>query len=104
MEALKTVPEWYQQMFPVHISLSSAKRFSLLPAVRSAPHADNCTPDNSILYKMEKNNLKRRAGKEMKPVSQIYSEEASSASTDLKTAEAGTKRFAQLPSTRQQLE
>ncbi|XP_003382123.1 hypothetical protein Tsp_08977, partial [Trichinella spiralis] len=40
------------------------------------PHADDCTPDNDILYKMEKKNaLKRRAAEEMKTVPQIYHEE-----------------------------
>ncbi|KRY28507.1 hypothetical protein T01_1366, partial [Trichinella spiralis] len=51
------------------------------------PHADDCTPDNDILYKMEKKNaLKRRAAEEMKTIPQIYREEASSASADLETA------------------
>ncbi|KRX24234.1 hypothetical protein T07_5209 [Trichinella nelsoni] len=53
----------------------------------SDPHADDCTPDNDILYKMEKKNaLKRRAAEELKTVPQIYHEEASSASADLETA------------------
>ncbi|KRY48080.1 hypothetical protein T03_2705 [Trichinella britovi] len=52
------------------------------------PHADDCIPDNDILYKMEKKTvLKRRAAEEMKTVPQIYHEEASSASADLETAE-----------------
>ncbi|KRY52801.1 hypothetical protein T03_6561 [Trichinella britovi] len=51
------------------------------------PHADDCIPDNDILYKMEKKTvLKRRAAEEMKTVPQIYHEEASSASADLETA------------------
>ncbi|XP_003382018.1 hypothetical protein Tsp_11117, partial [Trichinella spiralis] len=51
------------------------------------PHADDCTPDSDILYKMEKKNaLKRRAAEEMKTIPQIYREEASSASADLETA------------------
>ncbi|KRX69379.1 Retrovirus-related Pol polyprotein from transposon [Trichinella sp. T6] len=51
------------------------------------PHADDCTPDNDILYKMEKkNSLKRRAAEELKTIPQIYHEEASSASADLETA------------------
>ncbi|KRY28672.1 hypothetical protein T01_12879 [Trichinella spiralis] len=51
----------------------------------SVPHADDCTPDNDILYKTKKiNALKRRAAEQMK---QIYHEEASSASADLKTAD-----------------
>ncbi|XP_003369382.1 conserved hypothetical protein [Trichinella spiralis] len=52
------------------------------------PHADDCIPDNDILYKMEKKAvLKRRAAEEMKTVPQIYHEEASSASADLETAD-----------------
>ncbi|KRY59948.1 Uncharacterized protein T03_8367 [Trichinella britovi] len=63
------------------------------------PHADDCNPDNDILYKMEKkNSLKRRAAEELKTIPQIYHEEASSASADLETAEtlafiAGVKKF-----------
>ncbi|KRY18620.1 hypothetical protein T12_440 [Trichinella patagoniensis] len=50
-------------------------------------HADDCTPNNDILYKMEKkNSLKRRAAEELKTIPQIYHEEASSASADLETA------------------
>ncbi|KRX22480.1 hypothetical protein T07_2067 [Trichinella nelsoni] len=50
-------------------------------------HADDCTPDNDILHKMEKkNSLKRRAAEELKTIPQIYHEEASSASADLETA------------------
>ncbi|KRY20124.1 hypothetical protein T12_715 [Trichinella patagoniensis] len=67
----------------------------------SDSYADDCTPDNDILYKMEKKNaLKRRAAEEMKTVPQIYHEEASSASADFETA----GHFSALPSTRQQLE
>ncbi|KRY56736.1 hypothetical protein T03_1989 [Trichinella britovi] len=51
------------------------------------PYADDCTPDNDILYKMEKKNaLKRRAAEELKTILQNYHEEASSASADLETA------------------
>ncbi|KRX47027.1 hypothetical protein T06_119, partial [Trichinella sp. T6] len=51
------------------------------------PHADDCIPDNDIVYKMEKKNaLKRRAAEEMKTVPQIYHEEARSVSADLETA------------------
>ncbi|KRX36617.1 hypothetical protein T06_16819, partial [Trichinella sp. T6] len=51
------------------------------------PHADDCIPDNDIVYKMEKKNaLKRRAAEEMKTVPQINHEEASSVSADLETA------------------
>ncbi|KRZ02336.1 hypothetical protein T11_13833 [Trichinella zimbabwensis] len=84
-----------------------------------APHADDCAPDNDILYKMEKKNvLKRRAAEDMKTVPQIYHEEASSASADLHTAglfptyksvktamyRKLAQRFLRLPPTRQQLE
>ncbi|KRY16334.1 hypothetical protein T12_9353 [Trichinella patagoniensis] len=85
----------------------------------SAPHAEDCIPDNSILYKMEKNNnLKRRAAEEMKPIPQIYNEEASRASADLKISglfpsykkvktimyrSRRAKRFPQPQATRQQL-
>ncbi|KRZ69082.1 hypothetical protein T10_953 [Trichinella papuae] len=87
--------------------------------LNSAPHADDCAPDNDILYKMEKKTvLKRRAAKEMKTVPQIYHEEASSASADLQTAglfptyksvktamySKRAQRFPRLPPTRQQLE
>ncbi|KRZ00501.1 hypothetical protein T11_10053, partial [Trichinella zimbabwensis] len=87
--------------------------------LNSAPHADDCAPDNDILYKMEKKSvLKRRAAKEMKTVPQIYHEEASSASADLQTAglfptyksvktamySKRAQRFPRLPPTRQQLE
>ncbi|KRY49039.1 hypothetical protein T03_1234 [Trichinella britovi] len=52
----------------------------------SDSHADDCTPDNDILYKMEKKNaLKRRAAEEMKTAPQIC-REASSASAGLETA------------------
>ncbi|KRY22549.1 Uncharacterized protein T12_8111 [Trichinella patagoniensis] len=52
------------------------------------PYADDCTPDNDILYKMEKkNSLKRRAAEELKTIPQIYHEDASSASADLETAD-----------------
>ncbi|KRY43814.1 hypothetical protein T03_5649 [Trichinella britovi] len=52
------------------------------------PYADDCTPDNDILYKMEKKNaLKRRAAEELKTILQNYHEEASSASADLETAD-----------------
>ncbi|KRY45209.1 hypothetical protein T03_1233 [Trichinella britovi] len=83
------------------------------------PHADDCTPDNNILYKMEKkNSLKRRAAEELKTIPQIYHEEASSASADLETAgqfptyksvktamyRKRAKKFPRLPPTRQQLE
>ncbi|KRZ70451.1 hypothetical protein T10_11660 [Trichinella papuae] len=82
--------------------------------LRSAPHAENCIPDNSILSKMEKKN----DAEEMKPISQIYSEEANSASVDLETAWQfptyknvktamyirWAKRFPLLPATHQQLE
>ncbi|KRZ82578.1 hypothetical protein T08_5454 [Trichinella sp. T8] len=55
------------------------------------PHADDCIPDNDIVYKMEKKNaLKRRAAEELKTILQIYHEEASSASADLET-NTGTK-------------
>ncbi|KRY06390.1 hypothetical protein T12_13537 [Trichinella patagoniensis] len=55
--------------------------------LRSNPHADDCTPDNDIVYKMEKKNaLKRRVAEGVKTVPQIYHEEASSASADLETA------------------
>ncbi|XP_003377972.1 hypothetical protein Tsp_02167 [Trichinella spiralis] len=55
--------------------------------LRTAPHAETCTADDCILYKMEKRNtLKRRAGEETKPVPQIYNEECSNASTSLETA------------------
>ncbi|KRX45372.1 hypothetical protein T05_3230 [Trichinella murrelli] len=82
------------------------------------PHADDCTPDNNILYKMEKkNSLKRRAAEELKTDPQIYHEEASSASADLETAgqfptyksvktamyRKRAKKFPRLPPTRQQL-
>ncbi|XP_003366243.1 conserved hypothetical protein [Trichinella spiralis] len=51
------------------------------------PHADDCMPDNDILYTMEKkNSLKRRAAEELKTIPQIYHEETSSASADLETA------------------
>ncbi|KRX21862.1 hypothetical protein T07_14581, partial [Trichinella nelsoni] len=54
----------------------------------SDSHADDCTPDNDILYKMEKKNaLKRRVAEETKTVPQIYHEEASSASAGLQTAD-----------------
>ncbi|KRY10849.1 hypothetical protein T12_11494 [Trichinella patagoniensis] len=50
------------------------------------PHADDCIPDNDIVYKMQKKNaLKRRAAEELKTIPQIYHEEASSASADLET-------------------
>ncbi|KRX27723.1 hypothetical protein T07_8546 [Trichinella nelsoni] len=53
----------------------------------SDTHAGDCTPNNDILYKMEKkNSLKRRAAEELKTIPQIYHEEASSASADLETA------------------
>ncbi|XP_003369569.1 conserved hypothetical protein [Trichinella spiralis] len=83
------------------------------------PHADDCIPDNDILYKMEKkNSLKRRAAEELKTIPQIYHEEASSASADLETAgqfptyksvktvmyRKRAKKFPRLPPTRQQLE
>ncbi|KRZ65241.1 hypothetical protein T10_4418, partial [Trichinella papuae] len=84
-----------------------------------APHADDCAPDNDILYKMEKKNVfKRGAAEEMKTVPQIYHEEASSASADLqitglfptyksvKTAmyRKQAQRFPRLQPSRQQLE
>ncbi|KRY31386.1 hypothetical protein T03_9339, partial [Trichinella britovi] len=83
------------------------------------PHADDCIPDNDILYKMEKKTvLKRRAAEEMKTVPQIFHEEASSASADLETASQfptyksvktamyrkRAQKFPRLPPTRQQLE
>ncbi|KRY10860.1 hypothetical protein T12_12392 [Trichinella patagoniensis] len=50
------------------------------------PQADDCIPDNDIVYKMEKKNaLKRRSAEELKTIPQIYHEEASSASADLET-------------------
>ncbi|KRX13262.1 hypothetical protein T07_10291 [Trichinella nelsoni] len=53
----------------------------------SDPHADDCTPDRDIVYRMEKKNaIKRRVAEEMKTVPQIYHEEASSASADLESA------------------
>ncbi|KRY27669.1 hypothetical protein T01_3777 [Trichinella spiralis] len=85
----------------------------------SDPHADDCTPDRDILYKMEKkNSLKRRAAEELKTVPQISHEEASSASADLETAgqfptykcvktamyRKRAQKFPRLPPTRQQLE
>ncbi|KRX80365.1 hypothetical protein T06_16652 [Trichinella sp. T6] len=85
----------------------------------SDSHADDCTPDNDIIYKMEKKNaLKRRAAEEMKTVSQICREEASSASAGLETAghfpayksvktamyRKRAQKFPRLLSTRQQLE
>ncbi|KRZ77524.1 hypothetical protein T10_727 [Trichinella papuae] len=62
--------------------------------LRTTPHAETCSADDSLLYQIEKRNtLKRRAGKETKPVPQIYGEECSSASTSLETAEVEhTKR------------
>ncbi|KRZ70891.1 hypothetical protein T10_10381 [Trichinella papuae] len=84
-----------------------------------APHADDCAPDNDIMYKMEKKNvLKRLAAEEMKTVLQIYHEETSSASADLQTAglfptyksvktamyRKRAQRFPRLPPTRHQLE
>ncbi|KRZ91898.1 hypothetical protein T08_15673 [Trichinella sp. T8] len=84
----------------------------------SDSHADDCTPDNDIFYKMEKKNaLKRRAAEEMKTAPQIC-REASSASADLETAgqflayksvktamyKKRAQKFPRLPSTRQQLE
>ncbi|KRX23479.1 hypothetical protein T07_4504 [Trichinella nelsoni] len=54
---------------------------------RTEPHAETCTADDSLLYKIEKRNtLKRRAGEETKPVTQIYREESSIASTNVETA------------------
>ncbi|KRY30893.1 hypothetical protein Tsp_09058 [Trichinella spiralis] len=54
---------------------------------RTEPHAETCTADDSVLYKIEKRNtLKRRAGEETKPVPQIYREESSIASTNVETA------------------
>ncbi|KRZ15066.1 hypothetical protein T11_8939, partial [Trichinella zimbabwensis] len=85
----------------------------------SVPHADDCIPDNDILYKMEKkNSLKQRAAEELKTVPKIYHEEASSASADLETAgqfptyksvktamyRKRAQKFPRLPPTRQQLE
>ncbi|KRZ81469.1 hypothetical protein T08_6526, partial [Trichinella sp. T8] len=53
----------------------------------STPHAETCTADDSILYKIEKRNtLKRRAREETKPMPQIYREECSSASSSFETA------------------
>ncbi|KRZ15892.1 hypothetical protein T11_17394 [Trichinella zimbabwensis] len=55
--------------------------------LRTTPHAETCSADDSLLYRIEKRNtLKRRAGEETKPVPQIYGEECSSASTNLETA------------------
>ncbi|KRZ87926.1 hypothetical protein T08_6201 [Trichinella sp. T8] len=55
--------------------------------LRSTPHSETCTADESVLYRIEKRNtLKRRAGEETKTVPQIYGEECSSASTSLETA------------------
>ncbi|KRX77038.1 hypothetical protein T06_3703 [Trichinella sp. T6] len=55
--------------------------------LRSTPHSETCTADESVLYRIEKRNtLKRRAGEETKTVPQIYMEECSSASTSLETA------------------
>ncbi|KRX77869.1 hypothetical protein T06_16952 [Trichinella sp. T6] len=55
--------------------------------LRTTPHAETCTADDSILYKIEKKNtLKRHANEETKPVPQIYREECSSAYTSLETA------------------
>ncbi|KRY99573.1 hypothetical protein T11_9463, partial [Trichinella zimbabwensis] len=82
--------------------------------LRSTPHAETCTADESVLYKIEKRNtLKRRAGEEIKTVPQIYGEECSSASTSLETADqfptykkvkaamyrSRAKRFPPLPAT-----
>ncbi|KRX51759.1 hypothetical protein T09_12967 [Trichinella sp. T9] len=87
--------------------------------LRTAPHAETCTADDCILYKMEKRNtLKRHAREETKPVPQIYNEGCSNASTSLETAgqlptfksvksaryRSRAKRFPPLPATRQQLE
>ncbi|KRX13008.1 Retrovirus-related Pol polyprotein from transposon 17.6, partial [Trichinella nelsoni] len=87
--------------------------------LRTAPHAETCTADDCILYKMEKRNtLKRHAGEETKPVPQIYNEECSNASTSLESAgqfptfksvksamyRSRAKRFSPLPATRQQLD
>ncbi|KRY08836.1 hypothetical protein T12_16355 [Trichinella patagoniensis] len=53
----------------------------------SDPHADDCTPDKDILYKMEKkNSLERWAAEELKTIPQIYHEKASRVSADLETA------------------
>ncbi|KRZ75178.1 hypothetical protein T10_12247, partial [Trichinella papuae] len=87
--------------------------------LRTTPHAETCSADDSLLYRIEKRNtLKRRAGEETKPVPQIYGEECSSASTSLETAgnfptykkvkaamyRSRAKRFPPMPATRQELE
>ncbi|KRY56727.1 hypothetical protein T03_6881 [Trichinella britovi] len=55
--------------------------------LRSTPHSETCTADESVLYRIEKRNtLKRRAGEETKTVPQIYGEECNCASTSLETA------------------
>ncbi|KRY15916.1 hypothetical protein T12_15200 [Trichinella patagoniensis] len=162
----KIVPEWYQQMFTIHVfiagklvplvycltvhkDLSTYRRVYNLKHTNMQdklwvcrrvkkgcrgsihtnldvdaildcnPHADDCIPDNDILYKMEKKTvLKRRAAEEMKTVPQIFYEEASSASADLETASQfptyksvktamyrkRAQKFPRLPPTRQQLE
>ncbi|KRZ66256.1 hypothetical protein T08_16360 [Trichinella sp. T8] len=87
--------------------------------LRSTPHSETCTADESVLYRNEKRNtLKRRAREETKTVPQIYMEERNCASTSLETAgqfptykkvkaaiyRSRAKRFPPLPETRQQLE
>ncbi|XP_003366201.1 hypothetical protein Tsp_14382 [Trichinella spiralis] len=73
--------------------------------LRTAPHAETCTADDCILYKMEKRNtLKRRAREETKPVPQIYNEECSNFPTfrSVKSAvyRSQAKRIPPLPATR----
>ncbi|KRX77070.1 hypothetical protein T06_3034 [Trichinella sp. T6] len=108
-----------QRKLSILISHAVYTNLEVNTVLRSTPHSETCTADESVLYRIEKRNtLKRRAGEETKTVPQIYMEECSSASTSLETAgqfptykkvkaamyRSRAKRFPPLPATRQQLE
>ncbi|KRX48930.1 hypothetical protein T05_14887, partial [Trichinella murrelli] len=94
-EQVGAAGEWLRQKCQVSTEFSEGHSDSMSAVAGSfdglsgaAESSENdCTPNNDILYKMEKkNSLKRRAAEELKTIPQIYHEEASSASADLETA------------------